>query len=73
MKHLLGRLPAAVKPEYKVSLIATVFKAILYNPALICATLEEAGAIGAIPCCTECVWRLCACVCVCVCDCVYVA
>lgn len=50
VRHVLERLVVAKRAEYRVALIATALKVAIYNPLILLATLEEAGATGAWCC-----------------------
>ena len=46
VKHMIARLQVAVRIEYKVTLVSTIFKALAYNSQLTLMALEEVGATG---------------------------
>lgn len=44
---MVERLRVAKTPQYRVALMATLFKAVVYNPTLTLGMLESIGATGA--------------------------
>jgi hypothetical protein len=50
VQHFISRIPTAVRAEYKTSISGTISMAIIYNPHLVLATLQEIGATGTSRC-----------------------
>jgi hypothetical protein len=46
--HFLERIPKAVRPEYRATISGVISMCIIYNPALVIASLEERGLTGAL-------------------------